>query len=346
MRWACTLGAMLAIVAGGLGGGCAPHLEPEGIQFKIGGGAMPAEDWGLEDSIASGTTFTVTGAAVDEEGEIVPTELVSGDEEVLIPVGPDEMTGAWATFEAGASGRGTVDLVGRDSGDLLGILDLHVRQPVSLDLRLSGDRTPPSHFAVPLGSVMASRVELSADDGRPLNHFGVIEAEVDGQAVEADTGGDVLKLTPRESGSSSVTVRARNGEAAATYHVETVYASSISRIDLAVHQQCGVDEATVIAEMETGSGVAVLGQSVDWTAPDGTLAAMEADAVQVRLAAEQRVPVSASAAGLSASVEVVPMDCEPTACAVDATARGAAPLALGIPALALAWGLRRRSPIL
>ena len=346
MRWACTMGALVAIVAGGLGGGCAPHAEPEGIQFKIGGGPMPAEDWDLEGSIATGTTFTVTGTAVDEEGEIVPTELVSGDEEVLIPVGPDEMSGAWATFEAGASGRGTVDLVDRDGGDLLGILDLHVRQPVSVDLRLSGGRTPPSHFAVPLGSVMATRVELSADDGRPLNHFDVVEAAVDGPSLEADTGGDVLKLTPREPGSAAVTVRSRTGEAASTFHVETIYTSSISRIDLSVHQQCGADEATVIAEMETGAGVAVLGQTVDWTLPDGTLAAVENDAVQVRLATRERVPVSASAAGLSAAVEVIPMDCEPAACAVAASGRGASPLAVLAPALLLAWGLRRRSPIL
>ena len=81
---------------------------------------------------------------------------------------------------------------------------------------------------------MATHVELSADDGRPLNHYDVISAAVDGPSVEADTGGDVLKLTPSEPGSAAATVLAGPGGAGVTFQAETVYASSNSRIDLAV----------------------------------------------------------------------------------------------------------------
>lgn len=345
MRWAWTMGALLAIAAGGLAGGCVPHGETGQTLFKVGGGPLPADGWDVEGSIATGSTFTVTGTAVDDEGEPLSTALVSGDEDVLIPIGPGGNSGAWATFEAGAPGRGTVDLVERDEDVLLGILDLHVREPASIDLRLTGGRVPASFFAVPLGSVMASHVELSGEDGRPLNHYDVVNVTVEGSSLTADTGGDVLKLSPREPGTAQVTLSVGLPEAEATYHVKTIYASSIARIDLAVHQQCGVDEATVIAEMATGDGTAVLGQPVTWSAPDGTLASMESDAVQVSLDADERIPVSASTAGLSATVDVVPMDCDPTACSLASASGSASPLALLVPSLAIAWRLRRRSAI-
>lgn len=346
MRWAWTMGALLAITAGGPAGGCLPHSDTDQTLFQIGGGPLPAEGWDLEGSIATGSTFTVTGTAVDDEGEPIQTSLVSGDEDVLIPLGSEGAGGAWATFEAGDSGRGTVDLVDREEDVLLGILDLHVREPVGLDLRLTGGRTPPSVFAIPLGSVMASHVELSDENGRPLQHYDVVTARVEGTSVTANTGGDVVKLTPGEPGTSAVTLTAGKEAAAATYQVRAIYASSITRIDLAVHQQCGVDEATVIAEMETSDGYVVLGQPVAWNAPDGTLASMEADTVQVLLGDGKQVAVSASTAGLSATVDVVPVDCEPTACALASVGGEASAMALLLPGLAIAWRLRRRTPIL
>ncbi len=343
MRWSRTIGAFLAIAGGCLTVGCPTEEELGGTTFEIGGGSLPGESWHPDAAIAAGSTFTVTGTAIGDDGSVVDTRLSSSDGSVLIPVDPGTDGGTWATFEAGLPGLAAVELIDRERGTWLDALDLRVSEPATVDLELGADRRAPGAFAVALGSVMAARVELSAGDGESLNHFDAVAVDIDGATLTVDRGGDVVKLTPLEPGVAAVTINSASEEVASTYQVHTVYASSISRLDLAVQQQCGIAEATVVAELATVDGLPVLGHPVSWTVPQGTLGEMEADIVRVSLDAGERVPISAEAAGLRTTVEVVAVDCEPAACSVGT---GGAPYLPGALLLLLAAPLvaTRRRP--
>ncbi len=337
-------GALLAMAASCLALGCATGGELDATTFQLGGGPLPSDGWDPEAPIASGSTFTVTATAVDGEGESLTVALHSSDEAILTPTAEAPASHAWASFTAGEAGQATINLVDRQAQVWLGGLDLEVGEPDSVDLRLAGERTAPEEFAVALGSVMAARVELSGPDGLALNHWDVATAASDDPVLEVDGGGDVLKVTPLSPGEAQVTVAAGPAGATATYRVSAVYASSIAQLQLAVHQQCGAEQATVVAEPATADGLPVLGQPVSWSLPEGTPSLADADTVRVTLAdGAATIPVTASVAGLSTTIELAPADCEPVACAVAPLGRGPSPW-IALPLLAAAAALARRRP--
>jgi hypothetical protein len=325
MHWRRSTGTLLAMAASCLFLGCPSGGEFGDTTFQLGGGLLPGDGWDPNAAIASGSSFTVTASAVAEDGTSLPAELHSSDEAVLVPTAEDDASHAWASFVAGQPGLATVNLVDREQQVWLDGLDLEVREADSVDLRLAGERTVPDAFAVALGSVMAARAVLSDGDGEVLSHWDVAVAEVDDPSLEVDAGGDVLKITPRSPGEATVTVATAEGSAAANYRVDTIYASSISQLQLAVHQRCGVEQATVVAEPTTADGLPVLGQQVVWSVPEGTTAMPEADTVLVALQPTGAAPVlvTAAVAGLSTTVEITPADCEPAACALGSGTRGA-----------------------
>jgi hypothetical protein len=342
MHWRRSTGTLLAMAVSCLVLGCPSGGQFEESTFQLGGGQLPGDGWDPDAAIASGSTFTVTASAVGEDGNSLPAELHSSDEAVLVPTAGDDASHAWASFVAGRPGLATVNLVDREQQVWLDGLDLEVREADSVDLRLAGERTVPDAFAVALGSVMAARTELSGGDGDVLNHWDVVAAEADDPSLEVDAGGDVLKFTPHAPGEATVTITTAAGDGAANYRVSTVYASSINQLQLAVHQLCGVDEATVVAEPTTADGLPVLGQQVSWSVPEGTTAMPDADTVLIALQPSGTVPVTATVAGLSTTVELTPADCEPAACAIGAGPDGAATAALMLLLAPAVLVVRRR----